>query len=63
MILTNDLLGKGGFGVVFKASCDGREAAAKIVYVEHDVGVSAVEHDICISNNLNNCNRTIVGEK
>lgn len=63
LILTDDLLGKGGFGVVFKASYDGPEAAAKIVYVEHDVGVSAVEHGICTSNNLNDGNRTIVGEK
>lgn len=36
--VTNELLGKGGFGAVYIADYNGRNAAAKVVQVEHEIG-------------------------
>lgn len=38
LTLTNELLGKGGFGAVYMADFNGRNAAVKVVEVEHDLG-------------------------
>lgn len=45
LILTNDLLGKGGFGAVYMADFNGHNAAAKLVEIEHDFGANACSDD------------------
>lgn len=37
VIVTNELLGKGGFGAVYLADFNGRNAAAKVVVIEHEL--------------------------
>ncbi|CAN0284311.1 unnamed protein product [Pylaiella littoralis] len=39
VIITGDLLGKGGFGEVFLADYNGHNAAAKVLRIGHDLGV------------------------
>ncbi|CAN0076073.1 unnamed protein product [Pylaiella littoralis] len=38
LTLTDELLGRGGFGAVYMADYNGRNAAAKVVLVEHELG-------------------------
>lgn len=38
--LTNEVLGKGGFGTVYLADLNGRNAAAKVFEMEHDLADS-----------------------
>lgn len=38
LTLTNELLGKGGFGAVYMAEFNGRSAAAKVVEIDHYLG-------------------------
>lgn len=38
--LTKTLLGRGGFGTVYVAHYSGKDAAAKIIEVDHDFGAS-----------------------
>lgn len=49
LMLTNEFLGKGGFGVVYLADFNGRNAAAKVVEIEHDLGDNgdAERTDVC----------------
>lgn len=37
ILLTDELLGKGGFGSVYLVDYNGRNAAAKVVQIEHDL--------------------------
>lgn len=41
LIMTNDFLGKGGYGVVYLADLNGRNAAAKVVQIHDDLGDNA----------------------
>ncbi|CAM9178344.1 unnamed protein product, partial [Laminaria digitata] len=36
--ITDELLGKGGFGAVYLADYNGRNAAAKVMHISHDLG-------------------------
>lgn len=38
VIVTKELLGRGGFGAVYLADFNGRNAAAKVVLIDHDMG-------------------------
>ncbi|CAM9297409.1 unnamed protein product [Ectocarpus sp. 12 AP-2014] len=38
LFITTDLLGKGGFGEVYLADYNGHNAAAKVLYIAHDLG-------------------------
>ncbi|CAM9156032.1 unnamed protein product [Pylaiella littoralis] len=38
LFITDDLLGKGGFGEVYLADYNGHNAAAKVLYIGHDLG-------------------------
>ncbi|CAM9226240.1 unnamed protein product [Ectocarpus sp. 12 AP-2014] len=38
LFITNDLLGKGGFGEVYLADYNSHNAAAKVLYIAHDLG-------------------------
>ncbi|CAM9240971.1 unnamed protein product, partial [Hapterophycus canaliculatus] len=38
LFITDDLLGKGGFGEVFLADYNGHNAAAKVLHIAHDLG-------------------------
>lgn len=49
LTITGELLGKGGFGTVYVAHYNGKDAAAKVMEVDHGLGVSACHenpHDI-----------------
>ncbi|CAM9535892.1 unnamed protein product [Ectocarpus sp. 12 AP-2014] len=38
VVISDELLGRGGFGKVFLAKFNGRNAAAKVLYIQHDLG-------------------------
>ncbi|CAM9364389.1 unnamed protein product [Pylaiella littoralis] len=38
LFITNDVLGKGGFGEVYLADYNGHNAAAKVLHIAHDLG-------------------------
>ncbi|CAM9373156.1 unnamed protein product, partial [Scytosiphon promiscuus] len=38
ILITTDMLGKGGFGEVYLADYNGHNAAAKVLYIAHDLG-------------------------
>lgn len=40
-MMTNDVLGRGGYGVVYLADFNGRNAAAKVVEIDHGLGGNA----------------------
>lgn len=46
LFLTDEVLGKGGFGTVFLADFNGRNAAAKVVEIEHDLGPGQAPDEI-----------------
>lgn len=49
LFLTNELLGKGGFGAVYMADYGGRNAAAKVVDIEHDLAGPMGEGSFCMA--------------